>query len=223
MIGVALDLLLIVLLGGALLLGMRLEKKLRYLRETQAGFAGAAAELNMALARAEGGLQEMKTTAAEAQLVLGDRLQDARALNARLEQRMIAADKAAAALETRMAAAERATAGLDAMIRRAGETERGAALSSPVQRKRTAEAPEPSGPVRPSATPAPHAREEKDGEQRVGHLQMLRREAIARRQGAPAAELVLDAPLRPEALSRRPARFEDELFEPVRKAAGGRR
>jgi hypothetical protein len=55
---------------------------------------------------------------------------------------------------------------------------------------------------------------------------MLRREAMARRQAsAEPEELVLDAPvaLKPEALSRRPVRLDEDLFEPVRQVAGVRR
>jgi hypothetical protein len=249
MIGVGLDLLLIVLLVGALYLGMRLEKKLRYLRETQAGFAGAAAELNMALARAEGGLAEMKHAAAEAQMVLGDRLQDGRALAARLDQRMALAKNSEERLELKAEAAERAAAGLDAMIRKAGDAERSLErgversrleFSSPARGGGGGEADggglgrAPARPLRPFGTPPPQAGEEKA----LSHLARLRRDAIAKRAAA-TEELVLDAPvtLKPAALSRRPGRTDDDLFEPgplrrsatpppragEEKLAGGRR
>lgn len=93
------DLILASLLLAALLVGIRLEKRLKVLRESQAGFAGAVAELNAAVARAEQGLAELKTAALEAQTTIADRVQDAKGMTARLERQAVVANEAADRLD----------------------------------------------------------------------------------------------------------------------------
>lgn len=93
-IAIGLDGLLILLLLITLLVGLRLERKLKGLRADHAGFAKAVSELDQALSRAEGGLKELKAGTAEAHSVLTARVQEARAAAAKLEQVM---EKAAAA------------------------------------------------------------------------------------------------------------------------------
>jgi hypothetical protein len=85
-IGLALDALLIVLLGAALVMGWRLNKRLKTLRESQAGFGVAVAELNQAATRAEQGLAALRAASDEAIDLLGDRIEKARQLAQRLEK-----------------------------------------------------------------------------------------------------------------------------------------
>lgn len=93
------DLILGSLLLAALLVGMRLEKRLKALRESQAGFAGAVLELDAAIARAEQGLAELKSAAMEAHTTVADRLQDAKGMTARLDKQTQCAGEAAERLE----------------------------------------------------------------------------------------------------------------------------
>jgi len=83
-VGVILDLLLIALILTALAYGLRLEKKLRALREGQDGFVKAVAELNTAAGRAEAALAELRAAGEETDL-LHERIVAARTLKAELE------------------------------------------------------------------------------------------------------------------------------------------
>jgi hypothetical protein len=98
-IAFCMDLILASLLLAALLVGIRLEKRLKTLRESHAGFAGAVTELNGAIARAEEGLAELKTAALDAQTTVADRIQDAKGMTARLDKQAAAAGEAAERLE----------------------------------------------------------------------------------------------------------------------------
>lgn len=84
MAGVILDSLLILLLVAAVGYGVRLEKKLVVLREGQAAFGRAVAELDGAAARAESALASLRAAGEEADL-LHDRILKARALKDELE------------------------------------------------------------------------------------------------------------------------------------------
>lgn len=84
MVGIVMDLLLIGLILAALGYGMRLEKKLRALREGQEGFAKAVAELNVAAGRAESAMAELRAAGEETDL-LHERIIAARTLKAELE------------------------------------------------------------------------------------------------------------------------------------------
>jgi hypothetical protein len=84
-VAIALQGVLSLLLVAALAYGVRLERKLRDLREGQAGFAKAVQELNQAAGRAEAGLQMLRTSTEVAREELADRIDTARGLTARLE------------------------------------------------------------------------------------------------------------------------------------------
>lgn len=84
MIGIAMDLILMLLLAGAVAYGVRLEKKLVALRAGQLAFAGAVTELNTAAGRAETALSALRASGEEADL-LHDRLIKARAVKGELE------------------------------------------------------------------------------------------------------------------------------------------
>jgi hypothetical protein len=86
LIGIALNLLLAALLGAALVIGVRLNKRLKALRDSHDGFAKAVAELNAAAERAEQGLAELRAATDEATDMLSDRIEKGRALAQKLER-----------------------------------------------------------------------------------------------------------------------------------------
>jgi hypothetical protein len=106
MIALVVELLLAGLLAAALMVGLRLEKRLKTLRESQAGFAGAVVELNGAIARAEAGLAELRTAAVEAQVEIADRVRDAKGAGSRIEAMMGPVNAAIERLEAANARAE---------------------------------------------------------------------------------------------------------------------
>jgi len=85
-IAVGLNLLLAVLLALALFMGWRLNGRLKALRASHEGFARAVGELNAAARRAEQGLAELRGASDEASALLGERIEKAQALAARLER-----------------------------------------------------------------------------------------------------------------------------------------
>ena len=105
MISAAMDLLLAGLLLAGLVVGLRLEKRLRILHASHTSFAAAVTELNQAVARAEEGLIALKAATNEAQTLLVDRVHDARAAAAKLDEKLAGAETAAQKLESRMASA----------------------------------------------------------------------------------------------------------------------
>lgn len=84
MTGVIMDAVLMLLLVAAIGYGIRLERRLRTLREGQAAFAGAVTELNAAAGRAEAALASLRASGQETDL-LHDRIVKARALRQELE------------------------------------------------------------------------------------------------------------------------------------------
>ncbi|CAN7593123.1 DUF6468 domain-containing protein [Phenylobacterium sp. LjRoot225] len=94
-IGLAMNVFLAVLLGAALVMGWRLNRRLKALRDSHEGFAVAVRELNMAAARAEQGLADLRAATDEAVDVLGDRIEKGRALAAKLEKITLEAPAAA--------------------------------------------------------------------------------------------------------------------------------
>ena len=83
-VGIIMDLLLIGLILAAIGYGLRLEKKLRALREGQEGFVKAVTELNVAAGRAESALAELRAAGEETDL-LHERIVAARTLKAELD------------------------------------------------------------------------------------------------------------------------------------------
>ncbi|WP_029086625.1 DUF6468 domain-containing protein [Brevundimonas aveniformis] len=83
-VGLIMDVLLISLILAAMAYGLRLEKRLRALREGQDGFVKAVAELNIAAGRAEAALAELRAAGEETDL-LHERIVAARTLKADLE------------------------------------------------------------------------------------------------------------------------------------------
>ena len=88
LIAVGMNLMLAALLAAALVMGFRLNIRLKHLRDSHDGFARAVAELDIAAARAEQGLADLRAATDEATDALADRIEKARALTARLDRQM---------------------------------------------------------------------------------------------------------------------------------------
>jgi hypothetical protein len=84
----ALNAFLAVLLIVALCFGWRLERRLKALRDSHAGFAKAVADLDHAAARAEQGLADLRAATDEASETLADRIERATLLAAKLDERL---------------------------------------------------------------------------------------------------------------------------------------
>lgn len=93
LIAVAMNLLLAGLLIAALILGLKLNKRLKALRDSHDGFAIAVRELNAAAERAEQGLADLRAATDEAVDTLADRIEKGRALAAKLERLIIEAPR----------------------------------------------------------------------------------------------------------------------------------
>jgi hypothetical protein len=85
-IGLIMNLLLTGLLVAALAVGYRLNRRLKVLRDSHDGFEAAVRELNLAAARAEQGLADLRAATDEATDLLADRIEKGRALAAKLER-----------------------------------------------------------------------------------------------------------------------------------------
>ena len=94
MTGIILDSILMLLLVAAIGYGVKLERKLKALREGQLAFAGAVKELNSAAGRAEQALATLRASGAETDL-LHDRIIKARAVKQELEVLIARAPKSA--------------------------------------------------------------------------------------------------------------------------------
>lgn len=120
MTGIILDSILMLLLVAAIGYGIKLERKLKTLREGQLAFAAAVTELNSAAGRAEQALATLRASGQETDL-LHDRIIKARAVKQELEV-LIARAPARSAdsrIETRedeRRAAAKTLAGMEAMI-----------------------------------------------------------------------------------------------------------
>jgi len=86
MIALGLDVILVMLLMCGLLMGMRLDKRLRGLRESHAGFAKAVEELDQAAVRTEASLAALRAGAEQARTDLAARIDQARLLTQRLDK-----------------------------------------------------------------------------------------------------------------------------------------
>jgi hypothetical protein len=85
---IALNGLLAILLLIALAFGWRLERRLKALRDSHEGFAKAVADLDRAAQRAEQGLADLRAATDEAADTLADRITQAKALAAQLDERL---------------------------------------------------------------------------------------------------------------------------------------
>ncbi|MBP7651211.1 MAG: flagellar positioning protein PflI [Phenylobacterium sp.] len=95
LIALGMNLMLAGLLAAALMMGFRLNGRLKHLRDSHDGFAKAVAELDVAAARAEQGLADLRAATDEATDALADRIEKARALTAKLDRQLQGAPAAA--------------------------------------------------------------------------------------------------------------------------------
>lgn len=93
-VAIGMNLMLAGLLVAALLMGYRLNVRLKALRESHEGFAKAVADLDAAAARAEQGLADLRAATDEAHDALADRIEKARALTAKLDRHIQASPQA---------------------------------------------------------------------------------------------------------------------------------
>lgn len=91
LISIGMNLLLAGLLVAAMVVGLRLNKRLKALRDSHEGFEAAVVHLNMAAQRAEQGLADLRAATDEATDMLSDRIEKGRALAAKLERLVSAA------------------------------------------------------------------------------------------------------------------------------------
>jgi hypothetical protein len=92
LIALGMNVLLALLLVAALGFGIRLDRKLKGVRDGQLAFTGAVAELNAATARAQAGLADLRAATDEATDNLGGRLARAREAADRLEKLLVRAE-----------------------------------------------------------------------------------------------------------------------------------
>jgi hypothetical protein len=109
-IALAMDGLLAGLLVFALVMGWRLNGRLKALRESHIGFAKAVSELDAAASKADAALKALQASSETAHDELLARIETARSLVARIEKAGEAAERAAQRAETATAAAAAASA-----------------------------------------------------------------------------------------------------------------
>ncbi len=83
--GLAIDLIVIALLAATIFYAYKLERGLAHVRGTQAAFADVVRELNTAAARAEAGIQGLRTAATSSGQTLDDKVKRALSLADELE------------------------------------------------------------------------------------------------------------------------------------------
>ena len=91
LISIGMNLLLVGLLLAAMVVGLRLNKRLKALKDSHEGFEAAVHDLNRAAARAEQGLADLRAATDEATDLLSDRIEKGRALAIKLERLTAAA------------------------------------------------------------------------------------------------------------------------------------
>lgn len=91
LIAIGMNLLLAGLLVAAMAVGVRLNGRLKALRDSHEGFEAAVRELNLAAVRAEQGLADLRAATDEAVDLLSDRIEKGRALASKLEKLVAAA------------------------------------------------------------------------------------------------------------------------------------
>lgn len=149
---------------AALAYGVRLNRKLVELRDGQAAFARAVADLDGAAARAQAGLEALRVATDTAQAELADRVDEARLLAGRLEAAVSDAALSVRRLET---AARARVAEPEPTGRTEAETPH---RPEPIIIKRT-----PARPVEPAAEPAALARPSETSTERLRRVAALLR------------------------------------------------
>jgi hypothetical protein len=155
MISIGLNLILGVLLFCAMIMGARLERRLRTLRQGQVEFTKAVSELDQAAARTEAGLASLRASSETARTELASRIDQARIACQRLEQLTADAEKALnqpLPLSQPLAQAARASAAARHDFGHAALAQ--SALAQSAQASRPVAAPAPMRPATPSRSRA---------------------------------------------------------------------
>jgi hypothetical protein len=158
LIGLVMNLLLAGLLLAALMMGFRLNRRLKVLRDSHAGFEAAVKDLNLAAARAEQGLADLRAATDEAVDLLADRIEKGRTLATRLERQTDKLERLAEHAPPLRAAAREA-GGLDAVTER-----RLGALLAAAREARPEPRPAAQAQPRPGERPMPPRRPSLDDE-----------------------------------------------------------
>jgi hypothetical protein len=108
LIAIGMNVLLAGLLVAAMVVGIRLNRRLKALKDSHAGFETAVRELNLAAVRAEQGLADLRAATDEATDMLSDRIEKGRALAAKLEKLVASAPELPRAAQIAERAAPRA-------------------------------------------------------------------------------------------------------------------
>jgi Domain of unknown function (DUF6468) len=103
-IALGLDVLLAALLMSALVLGMRLNGRLKALRDSQASFVEAVADVDQAAARAQAGLADLRSASESTHDQLLTRIETARSLLLKLEHASLSAERVLSAAPAPQAA-----------------------------------------------------------------------------------------------------------------------
>jgi hypothetical protein len=98
LIAIGMNLLLVGLLLAALVVGLRLNKRLKAFKDSQAGFESAVVQLNLAAQRAEQGLADLRAATDEATDLLSDRIEKGRTLALKLEKLVASAPELSRAM-----------------------------------------------------------------------------------------------------------------------------
>ena len=141
-IAIGLNLMLAGLLAAALMMGYRLNARLKALRESHEGVATAVAELDAAAARAEQGLADLRAATDEAHDALADRIEKARALTSKLDRQLQGAPASSArrdgAEPVAEADVERVTQRLGSLLSAARDSRPERAPAAPARRQAAA-------------------------------------------------------------------------------------
>jgi hypothetical protein len=182
---IALNGLLAILLLIALAFGVRLERRLKALRDSHEGFAKAVADLDRAAMRAEQGLADLRAATDEAADTLSDRITQAQALAAQLDERLNRP-----------------------MVTPPPASSSRAATARPAAEPRDLEA---RGAPRPMRAPEPEPSPETQRRLRAEDFEKLldRESRIPRDAPSPSAA----RPSAPKETPRSRARIDDDLFE----------
>ena len=201
LIAIGMNLLLAGLLVAAMVVGLRLNRRLKALRDSHEGFEAAVVHLNMAAQRAEQGLADLRAATDEATDMLSDRIEKGRDLAAKLERLVSAAPELPRAAAQPERGPSRGIPSVNPPARSsAGEDRLGALLAMARSRLQEQEAAQAAARAQPA--PAPRAAAPAP---RPPLTHPLVRPAVP-----PAAEpLVGRAPLQ----GRRLPTFDDDLFD----------
>ena len=153
LIAIGMNVLLAGLLVAAMVVGVRLNKRLKALRDSHEGFVVAVRDLNAAAARAEKGLADLRTSTDEAIDLLSDRIEKGRSLAAKLEKLVASAPELPRAAAAAADRAPRAMPPVAPPLRESATEDRLGALLAAARETRARPALREVAAVRPASLP----------------------------------------------------------------------